>query len=123
MSEYMKQVKAKMLQTGVVFSAKTRHPALEDEGLALKRFFVEPAQLKELIVGAQISSVIARQELVNVVNTELGLALEASSEPLTFTGHVVLVQYSGPQLPDGATTLPEGASIEWGVVLDMSLYS
>lgn len=33
-------------------------------------------------------------------------------------GDVALVgQYSGPRLPEGATTLPEGAAIKWLVVV------
>lgn len=46
------------------------------------------------------------------VDWELG---EGAEDALTLVG-----QYRGPRLPDGATTLPEGATIEWWHVVPMS---
>lgn len=61
--------------------------------------------MKIIISNAFSLSILVRPVVANRVNVKL--------EP----GVLILVgQYIGPRLPEGATTLPEGASIEWWTV-------
>ena len=61
--------------------------------------------MKIIISNAFSLSILVRPVVANRVNVKL--------EP----GVLILVgQYIGPRLPKGATTLPEGASIEWWTV-------
>lgn len=45
---------------------------------------------------------------VNRVSIKLGASEKNTS--------LLIGQYNGPRLPEGATTLPEGASIDWWIV-------
>jgi len=50
----------------------------------------------------------------NLLNTEV--QMNRCSTSLQF-GDVILVgQYNGPRLPEGATSLPEGAKIRWMMI-------
>jgi len=48
----------------------------------------------------------------------LGVSVPVNRVNVKLTGPMVVAQYMGPRLPEGATTLPEGAKIEfWKVEL------
>jgi hypothetical protein len=48
----------------------------------------------------------------------LGVTIACNRESITLTdGDILLVgQYVGPRLPEGATTLPENSRIDWKIV-------
>ena len=50
-----------------------------------------------------------------IFSQQLGVEIPAARVTVSLThGEIILVgQYSGPRLPEGATTLPEGATIKW----------
>ena len=65
----------------------------------------------------EIVSVVGHSDTAAVLSGLLGRDLPVNRVSLKFTdepGEVLIVgQYVGPRLPEGATTLPEGATIEW----------
>jgi len=79
-------------------------PATEDEVRAL--------------LGQGFISAIGHADTANVLEEMLGLPVPANRINVTLQkGDVAIVaQYIGPRLPEGATTLPEGARIEFWLV-------
>lgn len=62
-----------------------------------------------------IDSAVGHADTARVFSSALGTEVQANRANVTLKrGDVVLVgQYIGPRLPEGATTLPEGARIVW----------
>lgn len=60
-------------------------------------------------------SIIGHDDIAGIVNIMLGISVPANRETVSLRcGDVLFVaQYVGPRLPEGCTTLPEGASIKW----------
>lgn len=54
----------------------------------------------------------------DLVSALLGFAVPTNRESLQLGANDTLyvAQYTGPRLPEGATSLPEGATIEWFMV-------
>lgn len=63
-------------------------------------------------------SVVGHPDTAAIFSTLLEAAVAANRETVTLiTGDDLLVgQYRGPRLPEGAKTLPEGARIDWCLV-------
>jgi hypothetical protein len=68
---------------------------------------------QELAQG--VPSAVGHPDTARVFEEVLGCPVPANRANVALTtGDVVLVgQYRGPRLPEGATELPEGAAIEW----------
>ena len=75
---------------------------------------------KELIASAEeFVCAIGHADTAAVVGGILGVDLEPNrvSVTLDFPEKLIVAQYTGPRLPEGATTLPDGATIKfWEVV-------
>jgi|SRR3990167_9418789 len=74
-------------------------------------------QARELSEGAE--SAVGHPDTARIFASVLGCEVPANRVPvgLVRPGTRLLVgQYRGPRLPAGATTLPEGATIEWWLV-------
>ena len=71
------------------------------------------AELAEVCISA-----VGHADTARVFSNVLGVPVVCNRTNVTLEkGGLALVgQYSGPRLPEGATTLPEGASIKWLVV-------
>ena len=65
-----------------------------------------------------IPSAVGHADTANLFSTILGAEVKPARMTVSLVqGDRILVgQYSGPRLPEGATTLPEGASVKWVVV-------
>ena len=63
-------------------------------------------------------SAVGHSDTAAVFSSVLGVEIPCNRATVALKeGDVALVgQYSGPRLPEGATTLPEGAAIKWVVV-------
>ena len=70
------------------------------------------------ILAANCSSAVGHADTAAVFSNVLGVEIPCNRVTVALKeGDVALVgQYSGPRLPEGATTLPEGAAIKWVVV-------
>ena len=80
---------------------------------------VRPVPLHTAIALAQgVPSAVGHCSTAAVFQTTLGTPVaEARVNVALVPGDSVLVgQYQGPRLPEGATTLPEGATIAWLLV-------
>ena len=71
---------------------------------------------RELAREAQ--SVVGHADTAAVFSSELGLEVPANRATVQLApgDELVVGQYRGPRLPEGATELPEGASITWLLV-------
>lgn len=69
-------------------------------------------------MGVPVRSVVGHADTAAVFTALLGREVEFNRESVKLPpGQILLVgQYSGPRLPEGATSLPEGATIEWWLV-------
>lgn len=96
-----------------------------DDRLAIRRLTNEEAQ-KLLQVcsdaGYRIVSGVGHADTARVLSGILGTEVPMNRVSVDLTGSDLLLvgQYSGPRLPEGATTLPEGATIRWFTVQDVS---
>ena len=68
--------------------------------------------------GAEVVSVIGHADTAATFSTVLDrqLAVNRTSIKLAEGERLLVGQYIGPRLPEGATSLPEGATIEWWVI-------
>lgn len=64
-------------------------------------------------------SSLGHEDIVNVVNAQLGTSFTMNRRTdVLETGDVILLaQYKGPRLPEGATALPEGARIQYYMII------
>ena len=78
---------------------------------------VSLGEARELLAQG-FDSAVGHAETAAVFSEQLGVAVPAQRVTVALTkGESALVgQYRGPRLPEGATTLPEGASIRWYLV-------
>lgn len=69
-------------------------------------------------LAAKATSAVGHADTAAVFSSVLGVPVPANRATVSLAkGDRVLVgQYRGPRLPEGATTLPEGATIQWVVV-------
>ena len=62
-----------------------------------------------------IDSAVGHADTAAVFSRELGLPVPCNRATVQLRAgdRVIVGQYSGPRLPEGATELPEGATIKW----------
>ena len=70
------------------------------------------------IIAVHCASAVGHADTAAVFSSVLGVPVPCNRATVTLKeGDVALVgQYSGPRLPEGCSTLPEGATIKWVVV-------
>ena len=70
------------------------------------------------ILAAHCTSAVGHADTAAVFSNVLGVTVPCNRATVVLKdGDVALVgQYSGPRLPEGAVSLPEGATIKWVVV-------
>lgn len=67
----------------------------------------------------EFESAVGHADTSAVFANELGLPIQVNRVSVKLTDHetrALIGQYVGPRLPEGATTLPEGATIQWWIV-------
>jgi hypothetical protein len=83
----------------------------------IKVIQITPAEVSKLIdVG--IESCVGHTDTAAVFSQQLGINIPAvrTTVELTHDETIIVGQYSGPRLPEGATALPEGATIKWFMI-------
>ena len=62
-----------------------------------------------------VTSGVGHPDTAAVFSSVLGttVAMNRATVSLTSGDSVLIGQYSGPRMPEGTTTLPEGATIKW----------
>ena len=78
----------------------------------------EVSQTVAAILAPTCTSAVGHADTAAVFFAVLGVPVPCNRATVALKdGDVALVgQYSGPRLPEGATSLPEGATIKWVVV-------
>lgn len=88
--------------------------------LSVKRnFTVEPLSDQEAAEFAKNSeSSVGHTDAATVMSSALGVpvAMNRRDDRLDFGDQVLVGQYTGGRLPEGATTLPEGKKYTWLLV-------
>lgn len=76
------------------------------------------AFLSECEPHAEILSAVGHADTAALFGDVLGREVAANRVSVKIDAETLLLigQYIGPRLPEGATTLPEGATIEWWTV-------
>lgn len=69
----------------------------------------------ELLTRPEIASAVGHAETAAIFAEQLGMPVPVQRRTVTLqsTDVAVVGQYRGPRLPEGATTLPPGATIVW----------
>jgi len=95
----------------------------EREGVRVPRPVSEQALTDycRLMLAGEIEfeSAVGHADTASVFANELGLPILANRVSVKLTDpetRALIGQYVGPRLPEGTTTLPEGAKIEWWIV-------
>jgi hypothetical protein len=85
-----------------------------DADLLVRQVGIEAARN----IARVATSAVGHADTAAVFSDVLGVDVPTNRVSVTLNvGDLALVgQYSGPRLPEGATTLPEGAAIKWLVV-------
>lgn len=78
----------------------------------------EVSQYTAASLAADCTSAVGHADTAAVFASVLGVPVACNRVTVTLkAGDIALVgQYSGPRLPEGCSTLPEGAAIKWVVV-------
>ena len=77
---------------------------------------VEEISLKEAqSLAADMTSAVGHADTANVFSSVLGIDVLANRVTVVLNkdDKALVGQYFGPRLPEGATQLPEGATIKW----------
>lgn len=75
-------------------------------------------QAGRILHGKEIESYVGHADHARLMSSDVGFEIAHSRRQLALgPGDVLLVgQYDGPRLPEGASSLPEGATIRWVLV-------
>lgn len=81
------------------------------------RISVEPITLETVqsILADGFTSAVGHQDTANVLTNMLGFDVQMNRISISLTADDILIvaQVTGGRLPEGATTLPEGVSIQF----------
>jgi hypothetical protein len=77
-----------------------------------------PQQMAGILARRGIESAVGHASTAAVFSAVLGVPVPCERRTVTISdGEPVLIgQYRGPRLSEGATELPEGATVEWWIV-------
>jgi hypothetical protein len=91
-------------------------PFIQNGGIIFRR--ISPDEAKRLVHAAtHVVSAIGHADTARLVGRELGIELQADRRSIVLGDELVLVaQYTGPRLPEGATELPSGARLDFFLI-------
>lgn len=110
------QSKYNGLKAFVITNAFSINMLSMDSDLKFSR--LKETEARWIAENFQHSSAVGHADTAAVLSTVLGVDVPMNRTTLQMEHGVALLvgQYKGPRLPEGATALPEGASIEWWLV-------
>jgi len=76
---------------------------------------LDKEEVVEMLVGSPPQSYVGHQSTAAVMSHELGVDIPCNRDTLELLigNELVVCQYRGPRLPEGATKLPDGAEMIW----------
>lgn len=79
---------------------------------------IDKERAKYLLRTTAWWSAVGHADLAALASAELGVEVPTNRQPVTLTPNdeVLVVQYRGPRLPEGTTSLPQGAEIQYWIV-------
>ncbi len=86
---------------------------------ASKRFVIDAIRRAQENKYEGVECAIGHPDTARVVMNDLGLDLPCERKAITFrpgADKLIVAQYRGPRLPEGATELPDDATIEYWFV-------
>ena len=88
---------------------------LPDRGLVNIRVLRLSREEAQMVLRGEFKSIVGHHDTCNIIEKELGIKVEynRASTKLDINDACVVAQYMGPRLPEGATTLPKDAHIQW----------
>jgi hypothetical protein len=91
-------------------------PSVQDGGIIFRRISLDEAS-RLVREAQQVVSAIGHADTARIVGQQLGVELLPDRQNVQLGDELMLVaQYIGPRLPEGATELPSGARVEYFVV-------
>jgi len=101
------------------FSLKMLPEWVAAGNITFKRLTLE--QARQLFAqGAKFTSAVGHADTAAVYSQQLGVEIPVNRIDARFLPGIaemmLIGQFFGPRLPEGATTLPEGAEIQWILV-------
>ena len=80
--------------------------------------FANVQNVREYLANFRVESAVGHADTAALFSNLLGVEIpcERRTVSLRQSQSIVVGQYTGPRLPEGATTLPEGASVRWLLV-------
>lgn len=82
-----------------------------------RELLVSAAEIKSCVGHADTANVFSTMLNTEVKQNRTNYIMDPDKRAFGSTKEILLVgQYSGPRLPEGATQLPEGAEIRWFVI-------
>lgn len=86
--------------------------------LVVHRLYLDEARRCATSANAEVSSAVGHADTAAVFSGILGVPVPCNRTTVTVDLNTQLLvgQYSGPRLPEGATSLPDGAEIKWYLV-------
>lgn len=100
------------MKIGNAFSANMLEPGF---GRCSVQFAeISLAEAKESLASG-VDSAVGHADTAAIFSTELGVSVPPNRATVSLkSGDALLLgQYTGPRLPEGTTTLPDGARIRW----------
>lgn len=90
-----------------------------DEHANLRVYRASIAEVRFILASPGYVCAVGHAETAAVFSEQLGIPVAFNRATVTLNpGDAAVVgQYKGPRLPEGATTLPEGAKIDWMIVM------
>ncbi len=103
-----------MIFVGNAFSLQML-PCVQGQQFFIQAEVVLPGHVRWCLDNSPWASVIGHADLARLASQTIGLELPVNRISVSLQGGDTLfvAQYTGPRLPEGATSLPEGASIVW----------
>lgn len=68
--------------------------------------------------GKEIINALGHPDIASVVSSDLGFEVKSNriSTPMQKGDIILIAQYVGPRLPEGAKALPDGAKVKYAIV-------
>ncbi len=75
-------------------------------------------EVKNILLSDGVDSAVGHPDTAKVFSSVLGIEIPMNRATVQLhSGDTILVgQYIGPRLPEGATELPQGSTIKWAIV-------
>jgi hypothetical protein len=79
---------------------------------------VVEAALVAIEPGIDFESAVGHPDTAVMISKEIGVQVSVNRTNIQFDAEtrLLVAQYTGPRLPEGTTTLPEGAKLNWWLV-------